>query len=68
MRNAVQKVLGRSLYDEESLRNGLYVANERAGGWLDINPKFKMILWIILIIGGLYTVSCFFKIKITPKK
>ena len=68
MRNAVQKVLGRSLYDEESLRNSLYTENERAGGFLDIDPKFKMILWIVLIIGGLYCVSRFFKVKITPKK
>jgi len=68
MRNAVQKELGRSLYDEVSLRNSLYVANERAGGFLNLDPKFKLLLGIGLTILALYIVSRFFKVKITPKK
>ena len=67
IRNEVQKVLGRPLWNEESLRDSLYTENERAGGFLDIDPKFKMILWIVLIIGSLYAVSKFFKVKITTK-
>ena len=59
MRNAVQKVLGRKEYDELTLRESLYVQNERAGGFLDIDPKFKMILWFVLIIGSLYTITRF---------
>ena len=56
MRNAVQKVLGRSLYNEESLRENLYIENEKAGGWLDIHPKFKIILWILLAIFGIFAI------------
>lgn len=66
MRNFVQKILGKSLYDEESLRESLYTENVKAGRWLDIN--LKTILLIVLIISSLYLVSRFFKIKITPKK
>jgi len=68
IRNEVQKVLGRPLWNDEKIRENLYVENERAGGYLDIDPKFKFVLMIILVIAGLYGITKFFKIKITPKK
>jgi len=68
IRNEVQKSLNRPEWDEIKLRNSLYSENEKAGTIYDINPKFKFILFIILIIGGLYGISKFFKVKITPKK
>lgn len=68
IRNEVQKVLGKPLWNEEKLRESLYIENERAGGFLDVDPKVKLVLMIILVIAGLYTVTKFFKIKITPKK
>ena len=68
IRNEVQKILGRQEHNEEQLRESLYVQNEKAGGFLDIDPKFKMILWFVLIIGSLYTITRFFKFKITPKE
>jgi len=68
IRNEVQKILGKPLHDEIKLRESLYTENVRAGGFLDINPKVKLLFIIALIIGGLYAVSKFFNVKITQKK
>ena len=68
IRNEVQKILGKPLYNELKLRENLYIENEKAGGWLDIHPKIKLMFIICFIIGCLYTISKFFKVKITQKK
>jgi len=68
IRNEVQTILGKPLYDEVSLRESLYNENVRTGGILDIPTKYKIIILFLISIGVFYGVSKFFKVKITPLK
>ncbi len=68
IRNEVQKILGRPLWNEVSLRESLYNENVRAGGIFDIPTKYKIIILFLISIGMFYTISRFFRIKVTPLK
>jgi hypothetical protein len=67
IRNEVQIAIKRPLFNELELRESFYKQNENFGRF-HINPKVKFVLMILSVIGLLYIISAFFKIKITPKK
>ena len=68
IRNEVQTILGKPLWNEKTLRESLYNENVRAGGIFDMPTKYKIIILFLISIGIFYCVSRFFKLKITPKK
>ena len=67
IQNEVQKTLGKSLYNELQLRESYYKQNDIANSIFSIPYKYKHIIFFIISIGVLYSISKMFKIKLKKK-